>query len=60
LIQKNLAQVYENLGIFDLANALLDKAIQAYTQLRDRNTVKALRKEKQRLKNEKVGYGTSR
>jgi hypothetical protein len=50
LTQKNLAQVYENLGIFDRAIARLAEAKKAYQQLRDRAMVRALLKEERRLK----------
>ena len=50
LIQQNLAQVYENLGIFDRAIARLGEAIRAYRRLRNTSRVKALSNEQRRLK----------
>jgi len=50
LIGKNLAQVYENLGMFDRAIARLREARNAYQRLRNRAMVKALLKDERRLK----------
>lgn len=50
MTQKNLAQVYENLGIFDRAIARLARARKAYRRLRNIAMVKALFNEEQRLK----------
>jgi len=50
LIGKNLAQVYENLGMFDRAIARLREAGNAYQRLRNRAMVKALLKDERRLK----------
>ena len=50
MIQKNLALVYENLGILDRAIARLAYARKAYRRLRDSAMVKALLREEQRLK----------
>lgn len=50
LIQKNLAEVYENLGIFDQAIAQLEEAIKAYRQLGNIATVNDLLKKIQQLK----------
>jgi hypothetical protein len=50
MTQKNLALVYENLGILDRAIARLANARKAYRRLKDSAMVKALLKEEQRLK----------
>jgi len=52
LIQKNLAQVYENLGLFDRAIMRLAQARHAYQQLGNKAMVKALLKDELRLKKE--------
>jgi hypothetical protein len=49
LIQKNLAQAYENLGIFDHAIARLQEAIKAYERLGN-SVVEQLKKQEQSLK----------
>jgi hypothetical protein len=51
--QKNLAQVYESLGIIDQAIARLAKAKKAYQRLRNRTMVKILLKDEQRLKKQR-------
>ena len=48
--QRSLAQVYENLGIYDQATARLKKAIKAYRRLGNRAMVDALLKDERRLK----------
>lgn len=50
LIQRDLAQVYENLGIFDQAIARLEEAIKAYRRLGNKALLIALLNEKRRLK----------
>jgi hypothetical protein len=50
LTQKNLAQVYENLGIFDQAIARLEEAMKAYRRLGYTAMVNALFNEERRLK----------
>jgi hypothetical protein len=50
LIGKNLAQVYENLGMFERAIARLQEARKAYQRLRNRAIVNALLKDERRLK----------
>lgn len=49
LIGKNLAQVYENLGMFDRAIARLAEARKAYQRLGNRAIVNALLKDERRL-----------
>jgi hypothetical protein len=55
LTQNNLAQVYENLGIFDQAIARLREAVKAYRLLRNRAMVKVLLKKEQRLRKPRGG-----
>jgi hypothetical protein len=50
MIGKNLAQVYENLGMFDRAIVRLQDARRAYQRLRNRAIVNALLKDERRLK----------
>lgn len=50
LTQKNLAQVYESLGIFDQAIARLEEAMKAYRRLGYTTMVNALSNEERRLK----------
>lgn len=50
LTQKNLAQVYENLGIFDQAIVRLEEAMKAYRRLGYNAMVNALFNEERRLK----------
>lgn len=47
--QQNLAQVYENLGMFDRAIARLQEARKAYQRLRNRAVVNALLRDERRL-----------
>jgi hypothetical protein len=49
LTEKNLAQVYENLGIYDRAIARLREAIKAYRRLGNRSMVNTLLKNARRL-----------
>jgi hypothetical protein len=49
MLQRNLAQVYENLGIFDQAVARLKEAMKAYRRLGNRAMLNALLKEERRL-----------
>lgn len=49
LIQKNLAQVYENLGALDRAIARLKEARNAYQRLRNRTIVRGLLRDERRL-----------
>jgi hypothetical protein len=50
LIQKSLAETYENLGIFDQAIARFEEAIKAYERLHNEAMINALSGEQRRLK----------
>jgi hypothetical protein len=49
-IERNLAQVYENLGMYEQARAWLSKAMEAYRRLGRARTVRGLLNERRRLK----------